>query len=291
MFIKKGVKGNNRGQVTVFVIIAILIIAGVGLYFLLRNNTSSSAVPAEFKGVYDNFVFCLQNKLSLGVSVLESRGGYIVPPDFVAGSEFMPFSSQLDFLGNPVPYWYYVSGNNIPEENVPTLSSMENELANFVNNNVNDCIPENFGDGIQLNTGASDASVSIKSNEVDLNLRMNFDLKRNNTSSNIDSHQVVVKTDLGMLYDNAVKVYDSEQKTLFLENYTIDILNLYAPVDGVDISCSPKIWNAASVFSDLQNAVEDNIQTLKTSGDDKNYFVINKVAFAIRILFLLVKMA
>ena len=41
-------------------------------------------------------------------------------PEYEAGSEYMPFSSQLDFLGNPIPYWYYVSGNNIQREQVPS---------------------------------------------------------------------------------------------------------------------------------------------------------------------------
>jgi rod shape-determining protein MreC len=37
----------------------------------------------------------------------------LMPRNFYeASSEYMPFSSQLDFLGNPVPYWYYISGNN-----------------------------------------------------------------------------------------------------------------------------------------------------------------------------------
>jgi len=59
---------------------------------------------------------------------------------------------------------------------------------------------------------------------------------------------------------------------MVLENYSVDILRTYAPVDGFDLSCSPKIWNANIIFDTLKNATEANFITLKNSGEKSDYF-------------------
>jgi len=56
----------------------------------------------------------------------------------------MPFSSQLNFLGNPVPYWYYVSGNNVQKEQVPSKNEMENQLEDFIEEKINKCVFDEY---------------------------------------------------------------------------------------------------------------------------------------------------
>ena len=70
---------------------------------------------------------CLEEEALLGISVLGSQGGYIDIPAFEPGSQYAPFSNQLDFLGNPIPYWYYVSSNGVQKEQVPKKSDMEKQ--------------------------------------------------------------------------------------------------------------------------------------------------------------------
>lgn len=270
---------SRKGQVTIFIIIAVLIVAAVGIYFLVKGKTSSSGVPSEFSSVYDDFSFCLQNQLSSGIHILESKGGYIYSPEeFVAGSQYMPFSSELDFLGISVPYWYYVSGNNIQRENAPSKADMESSLAEFIEKNVGNCITTGLDDGTTVSVGHPSASVSIKSGEVVLTLNMEMIFEKGNTTSRVISHNINVDSDLGTLYDNAKVVYSYELSDMFLENYTLDVLNAYAPVDGVEISCSPKVWNAINIFNDLQTALEQNIAEIKVDGDQNNYFVLDGIS-------------
>ena len=109
---------NNKGQLTIFILIAIFIVAGIGIFFTLRESPVFAQIPASIEPVYNTFLSCLDRETSIGIDVLESQAGYIELPDFQPGSDYMPFSSQLDFLGNPIPYWYYVSGNNIDRKSV-----------------------------------------------------------------------------------------------------------------------------------------------------------------------------
>ena len=274
---------NKRGQVTIFIIIAILIVASVAGYFLVRNVLLAPTVPANLEPVYTAFLSCLEEDTLTGISILESQGGYIELPEFEPGSTYAPFSSQLDFLGNPIPYWYYVSGNGIVKEQVPSKSEMEEQLGNFIETRITECLLEDyFEKGFGVSIGEPNADVSINLDEVEINLDMDLGIERANDTAVVRNHKVLIKSKLGNLYDSARKIYDYEQETLFLENYGIDTLRLYAPVDGVELTCSPLIWNADDVFEELRIAIEQNTLALRARSTDfslaeeeNKYFVID----------------
>jgi hypothetical protein len=264
---------KRRGQVTIFIIIAILIVSLVALFFIFKDKIIGNAIPSEISPIHNTLVSCLQEDLSLGVNLLESQGGYIYLPEYDPGSEYMPFSSQLDFLGNPIPYWYYVSGNNIEREQVPSKAEMQNQLATLIENRARTCVFDNYyNQGYEISMDEPNASVEITNSQVVLNLKMDFAVSRGEESYDIKEHKVVLNSDLGSLYNSALKVYNEEQSKLFLENYAVDTLRLYAPVDGVEMTCSPKTWIANDVFSELQNAIEANTLALKNSDTKKDYF-------------------
>jgi hypothetical protein len=276
-------RDNKKAQVTIFVIIAIVILAGVIGYLVFRNNSSGISVPASLEPVYNNFLNCLEEDVLIGIDVLESQGGYIELPEFEPGSDYMPFSSQLDFLGNPIPYWYYVSGNNIQREQVPTKSEMEESLEDFLEEKIRDCSYEVYYDsGFEVIQNSGEAEVKIEEDKVFVDLDMDLSISRANDSVLVGRHRVEVDSNIGGLYDSALKIYEQEQETLFLENYAVDTLRLYAPVDGVELTCSPKVWNAEEVFSELKGAIETNTLALRNEEGDfelkdkkSKYFVLD----------------
>jgi hypothetical protein len=258
---------NHKGQVTVFIIIAILIFAGVIAYFTLRGSLTTVEIPANIEPAYTTFLNCLEDDTSVGIRTLESQGGYIFLPEFEPGSQYMPFSSQLNFLGNPIPYWYYVSGNNIQKEQVPTKNEMEDQLGEFIETRISDCNLRTYYDqGFEISLEEPEASSTIKDDEVEIDLDMNLNLARGNESVTVRNHKVIIKSKLGSLYDSAKAVYDEEQDSLFLEEYAVDILRLYAPVDGVELTCSPLVWNA-------QEAIEANTMAIGSGVDE--YFDVD----------------
>jgi len=274
---------RKRSQVTIFIIIAIVLIAGVVGYFLFKDKLVSSGIPVSMQPLYSTFIQCLEDETKIGINVLEGQGGYIELPDFEAGSAYSPFGSQLYFLGNPIPYWYYVSGNNIEREQVPSVKNMEDELENFIEEKIKGCVFDSYyEEGFEIQQGEPNADVVIKKNSVNVVLGMNLNIAKGDENVLIKSHNVDVKSNLRELYESAREIYEYEQNNLFLEEYAIDVLRLYAPVDGVELTCSPLTWNADNIFSDLRNAIEANTAALKVKGGDyslndkKNkYFVID----------------
>lgn len=274
---------NKKGQVAIFVIIGIILVASVIVYFIVRNNLGNANIPTNLEPVYNSFLSCVEESTKIGIDVLGSQGGYIEMPKFVSGSSHMPFSSQLNFMGNPIPYWYYVSGNNLQKEQVPSKSFMEEQLADFVEEKIQNCVFDSFYEqGFEITRRTPNIKIRIENEMIFVDLKMDLVISRGEDTATVSNHNLEIKSELGNLYNSAVKIYKQEQDTLFLENYAVDTLRLYAPVDGVEMTCSPLVWNAEDVFDELKDGIEINTLALRNKNGDfilrdskSKYFVLD----------------
>ncbi|MEK6760375.1 MAG: hypothetical protein AABX93_00460 [Nanoarchaeota archaeon] len=258
----------KKGQLTIFVIAAIFVVAAAFLFFTFSGNFQAS-IPANLEPVYTTFISCLEEDTLSGIDILESQGGYIDVPDFEPGSAYMPFSSQLDFFGNPIPYWYYVSGNNIQKEQIPTKSQMEEQLQSYLEEKIRNCRFDNYyDDDFYIFLENPKANVNILDERVDVSLDADLTINKGDENFLAKNHKISINSQVGALFESANKIYDYEQSSLFLENYGVDVLRLYAPVDGVELTCSPKIWNGNDVYNELKNSIEANTQAIKIKGGD-----------------------
>jgi hypothetical protein len=274
---------NRLGQITIFIILAILIVAGIGIYFVFRGNLFQQKLPAELEPVYSYYLSCVENNALDGALILGEQAGYIEQPEFSPGSQYMPFSSQLNFLGIGVPYWYYISGNGVSKEQIPSKSKMQVQLNDFLKQRVSECDFSSFEEqGFVVNLGEVEAETLINERTIDVKLKQDLSLNFGETTWSGSNHNINLNSNLGRFYDLAQKVYANQKETMFLEKYGLDVLRLYAPVDGSEISCSPKIWEVNDIRTELINALEANVPAVKLEGDyydlrskDNKYFVQN----------------
>jgi len=268
---------NNRAQTTIFVIIGILIVATVILFLVLREpDVSSGEIPANLEAPYISFLSCLEDELDIGVSLLEQQGGYIELPEFDTPSVDSPFSNQFDFLGTTLPYWYYVSSSGIAREQVPSLELMEEQLADFLEGRMQTCSQTEFtsqGFDVALDEQAS-FDIIISSDSVRATVDVLFSLSKGDVSWSSREHMVSIPTALGQLHESSITAYNRMQSDLLLESYGIDSLWLYAPVDGVELSCSPLVWNAQTIFEELSEGIEVSTLSLSTMLPEDNYFSV-----------------
>src|SRR3989338_814919 len=78
---------SKRSQLTIFIIIAILIIAFVFGYFLVKDKIVKKGVSKNIQRVETAFLSCLEDDVLTGVAVLESRGRYLSLPEFERSEE------------------------------------------------------------------------------------------------------------------------------------------------------------------------------------------------------------
>lgn len=265
-----------KGQVAIFVIIAIVIVVSIAIFFALRGNFIGSSVPKELQPVYSYFEGCMQDNLNGAVNLMETQGGYIYVPEFKSGNDNFPSSSQMDFFGFPVPYWMYVSASGIKKEQMPSKSEMESQISRYIEEGISRCdFSKFFSQGFKISVGDISASTAINTLTTKASLSVPLTVAFGEVTAEKSDFEVSLDTKLGQFYDTASSIYQKESSEKFLENYGVDILRLYAPVDGVELSCSPKIWNPQDVVSTLLNATEANIAAIKFSGN-KDYKLTDK---------------
>lgn len=259
---------QKKAQVTLFIIIAVVIVAlAVFAFFFFRAQV---AIPSKLQPAETYFKDCVDLKVKEASQLAGMQGGYIEMPEFQEGSEYMPFSNQLDYLGMALPYWFYVSGNNIAKEQKPSLADVEIQFENYLNNKIKEC------DFSSLKTQGYDVSsegeplvnVAIKASSIETTVSWPLQYGFGEQSTTVNEHKITTKSNFGLLYNSASAIYDTEQKDLFLENYSIDVLRLYAPVDGIELSCAPKVWQVQTVKQELKSALEANIAALKIKGSN-----------------------
>lgn len=264
----------KRSQVTVFIILAIVIITGILLFFIFKGSLTFGNPPIELQPVYNYYLNCIEQETLLGANILGQQGGYIKGPEFSPGSVYMPFSSYLGFSGLGIPYWYYISGNGIIKEQVPSKEIMQNELNDFLNERIIFCDFSEFQEkGFIIEIGEPEIKTKIINNKIEVSVYQILNINSGNVSWSSKKHFKEVNSNLGKFYELSKKIYDDFKETMFLENYGVDILRLYAPVDGVEISCAPKIWNVEEVRENLTRALETNIPQTKIKG---SYYKLKK---------------
>ncbi|MEM4181955.1 MAG: hypothetical protein QXX68_02260 [Candidatus Pacearchaeota archaeon] len=265
---------KKRGQVTLFIILGILIAGMIILGFIFFRDKLPFFRQNYFQDVQDYYYSCLEKITEEGVNILSSRGGFIEVSSFESGSPFMPTSSELNFFGNPVPYWFYVSGNNLARKNVPTKQTMERELEKYITENIRRCDfkeMEERGYFIYYSPN-EEISVDIKDEKIVVDLTQDISVFKGDKSSSFRNHKIEYKTKLGKFYDIAKKIYDYEMEGLFLENYTMDILYNYAPVTGVEIQCSPIVFNKEDIRKNLTQAISTNLANINFKAKKNDYF-------------------
>ena len=265
---------EKKAQMTIFVIIAIILAVGIILFFSFRGKIINvGGVPVELNPVFEYYEGCIEQETKAAINLAESQGGYIDVPEYNPGSEYAPFSSEMNFFGFPVPYWYYVSGNGLIKEQVPSKKDIEQGIERYIEERINSCNFDDFyAKGFEIDFGKPRANVEIDDTRVDVIIDTDLNVMKGDVVGKREEHKVSVSSKLGKFYLLAKKIYEKEKRDAIFDLYGEDVLRLYAPVDGVEISCSGKVWKTKEVIDELRLGLEANIAKIKFKGD---YYKLN----------------
>ncbi len=98
---------QKRGQVTIFVIIAILIVAGIFLFFYVKDKSSSltPSIHKDIQPVYNYVQNCLKDSGENALNRIGEQGGYFL------------MSEEVPFIDGRIPYYFYEGKNIMPSKN------------------------------------------------------------------------------------------------------------------------------------------------------------------------------
>jgi len=265
-----------KGQVTIYVILGIVVVAALIGIFVLKDYIIKSEfereaekfeVGEDFIPLYDSYRDCVSEIAFNGIEVLASKGGYIEIPRYeYVPNPLIPFSNKVDLFndGNiEIAYWFYETGNGIQTEKIPSLNEMQNDLSKYVTENLYLCLFD--FPGYLLNDFENfETNVQIKDNKVFVNVLSDFNVDYKGVNQRFDDLKVSMDSSLGYLYSKAVELYFKAKDENYFEEKTIDYLVVYddVPYSGESFSCSPRVWSKQNIEKDFKEILEVNVDAV-----------------------------
>lgn len=123
---------NQKSQVTIFIILAIVVIVGIGGYIYLKSGNDDCGLNplCRIQGKSDidiikNSIYKCENDVGRNaIKTIGIQGGFYKKPQFF---------HNIDWAF--IPYYYYAGEYFIPQKNI-----VESELSSYMNDNIQTCL-------------------------------------------------------------------------------------------------------------------------------------------------------
>jgi len=178
--------------VTIFIIIAIIIVAAVALYFMFRESKDTEKpVYTESAQVYNFVQECLEITSKQSLYFIGLHGGYFIPPE------------KSTVYG--VPYYIYL-GDYL----FPSINKIEDEISIFVESSLILCV-EDFEDfkEFKIDQGEVEAVTSIRDKFVSIKVNYPLTIKKGESVSRIKDFESEIPVRLSVLHNASKFILDS----------------------------------------------------------------------------------
>ncbi len=253
---------KKRGQLTIFIILAILIIGIVFFSIFLIKNAQKKTIEtkhkvsepsANFQPVKDYVETCL-NKIGKEAFIkLGEHGGYIEPEKFglaVPNDDFQVYFKSFNFMPGSkqtIPYWFYLEGNpddcskgcRFGSERPPLYKeqgekSIQSQVDEYIDSHIEECLGkfESFTEkGYNIkNLGAPKADTIIGEGKVRIFLEYPLEAMKDETTEKIETYETTLDLNFKKIYDTASTLLETltANETKYLERLTVESIAGYS---------------------------------------------------------------
>jgi hypothetical protein len=177
---------NKRGQLTIFIIIAILVVAGVSLFFVFRgdvNEKSSGDLDAD--EVFNYVRECMESVAEESIYDIGKGGGY----------------------SNGLENYYLVNGEN----NFPSKEQVQDEISKSFNENLYPCIEglSNFTE-YKIENWTIETKVQIREDKVKFNIEYPLTVLQGESYARITKFRFEVNSRIDLIYGFVEEYIDKQ---------------------------------------------------------------------------------
>lgn len=249
---------NRRGQITIFIIVAVLIVAIIALYFILRGQITPRGPGISEEINPESFLeTCIEEKVTETIETLSLQGGYMENPlsiNFKFGNE--PYRD--------ISYLCYTSTNYLPciVQQPSIINHMERKLEEELGEELSACF-----DNLVYGLGKKDYITAKEYNGFEA------DLVKNKLKIKLDAELTLTKAE-----------QTSKQEDFEIE-FSTKLYNIGKVVHEI-IKHETK-WGSFDEIHYMSMYPEYNINLYKTSDSTKIYTIEHeeskeKFRFAVR---------
>ena len=267
---------GKRGQVSVLIIVAIVIIGAIGIYFTLENFTDVKKLDfnSRIEIVRGELLECFNLIYQDSLDLVGAQGGYYNEP-----------FGNYEVQGENVFIPYYKDDDNFY---LPSIKLIESELGIAVDSTLDYCFKTVSFNNLEFNIYFSEPNTSAIINEKDVSfvtlVNMNIALENQTSFFEFDEEKIILSSLKGMhniadyyLYQNLINEdsipADGIAKIAEEEDVSVDITHYSKGVLMVSIfplkdSSYPQIFNFLDSPKGIKEEKIDQEEIISSTVDD-----------------------
>ena len=238
----------KKGQIAIWVILAIALVASMILFFLFETKIESIDINEEFnpESYIDD---CVVESVNEAVDLMLPKGGFIEDENTILYNEIN------------VNYLCKNTGNYLPCVNQHPLfiNELKEEIKKYVQPRIDLCF-NNFRNEVEkrngnVEYGESKVKVDFATNIIYLKIIKDVTIKKDKNARNFDEFNVEIKNSIYDLANVAIEIANQEAKYCYFEYAGYMILHSKFDIRKNIMSDSTKIYT----IKDKQTKKEMNI--------------------------------
>jgi hypothetical protein len=187
--------GMKKGQVSIFIIVAIAILAAIVIFFFLKGEMGD-VQSTEWETVESIILDCADDVTQDSLELIGVQGGFYNEPPYY----------YFDMEWAYIPYYYYEGELLMPENSV-----IEGELSDYVDDNLVGCLESFEIEGYEITHSEPSTKVSIEEEQVGFDIDMIVNIKKGEMTSQLNLAEFPANkpSALGKILDVAEYITDS----------------------------------------------------------------------------------
>lgn len=196
---KKGVKS----QVTIFIIIAIIIVAGIAIFFfgLNRGKENSQTSSFDAKPIKAYLDQCVKQASEDSLYFTAIQGGYYDKPVL-----------SKSYLNRNIPYYW---NSKDKTSSVPEIKTIEVEIAKYIDNSIFSCV-NNFEvfkeSGYKFDSGDIKSTAKLSDKNLQVSVDYSITVSKGEETVKYDNFDISVNTKFKSAYDSANLIIEEQKK-------------------------------------------------------------------------------
>lgn len=223
-------KLNNRAQVTIFIVLALIIVVSIVLFFLLMKKPQLQVEDIENPQAYIDG--CVKEFTEEAINILSEHGGDINP------------EGSTMFRGKNITYLCYNANFYEPciMQRPDLITHIEKEITNYIEPKVDNCfnaLKTKLEDkNYEIELGDMQLQTKLQTGKVIVNINRNFKMTKREETRSFDNFKFIITNPINNLAEIAMEIANQEAKycnfdilgyMIFYPDYNLDKLR---PGDG-----------------------------------------------------------
>ena len=213
-------KMNQRGQITIFIIIALIVVVIIAMIFVVSRSPRVEAVDEENPQAF--IESCTTEAVNEALDILMPQGGYISPQNYKLYQ-----NEKVAYLCYTNEY-YRACSNQVPM----LIEHIEKEIADYIEPIVAGCfqtLESSLETRYDIETGAMELEPVLQPNQVIININKEFKMQRGDNIRNFDYFKVISISPIYELAKISLKILSRESLSCSFDY--IDYIMLYPEND------------------------------------------------------------